>query len=198
MESGTFSSAVPVANIAQGKTAASKNDVAFYIGSSEQVAANLATAQAGDTITVTQGDLAATGMTNGVIVNNAGTGTVTVNNVSVPQNGQVVAHQHNVVYTEAKAPTATEAGNLAYWYCADCGKYFIDAALTLEVTQEQLVLAATGGETTPDEIPEQEQKPAENLNSPATGDVTFITVALLTVLAGATLTGVALTAKRKA
>lgn len=193
VESGTFSSAVPVANIAQGKTAASKNDVAFYIGSSEQVAANLATAQTGDTVTVTQGDLAVANVPTGVTVKNEGTGAVTVNNVSVPQNGQVVAHQHNAVYTEAKAPTATEAGNLAYWYCADCGKYFTDQALTTEVPFDSLVLAATG-ETTP----EQEQKPAENLNSPATGDVTFITVALLTVLAGATLTGVAITAKRKA
>ena len=93
------------------------------------MAANLATAQTGDTVTVTQGDLAVANVPTGVTVKNEGTGAVTVNNVSVPQNGQVVAHQHNAVYTEAKAPTATEAGNLAYWYCADCGKYFTDQAL---------------------------------------------------------------------
>ncbi|MGN0813079.1 MAG: leucine-rich repeat domain-containing protein, partial [Candidatus Coproplasma sp.] len=35
-------------------------------------------------------------------------------------------HTHNLVFSEAKAATCTEKGNIEYWYCSDCGKYFSD------------------------------------------------------------------------
>lgn len=34
---------------------------------------------------------------------------------------------HSLTYTEAKAATCYEAGNLEYWYCDTCKKYFKDA-----------------------------------------------------------------------
>ncbi|NJE45089.1 hypothetical protein [Massilimicrobiota sp. SW1139] len=55
---------------------------------------------------------------------------------------------HKAVKTEAKAPTCTEDGNIEYWYCDACGKYFSDEALTEEIIKEKIVIKATGhGET---------------------------------------------------
>lgn len=58
--------------------------------------------------------------------------------------GTYSVHVHKAVKTEAKAATCTEAGNTAYWYCPDCGKYFSDEALTKEITKDATVVAATG------------------------------------------------------
>ncbi len=44
----------------------------------------------------------------------------------------------------AKNATHTQAGNTAYWYCADCETYFADAALTVETTLDATVVPATG------------------------------------------------------
>lgn len=46
--------------------------------------------------------------------------------------------------TAEKAANCTEVGNLAYWYCPDCGKYFSDASAETEITREDTVVAATG------------------------------------------------------
>jgi len=35
--------------------------------------------------------------------------------------------------TAAKAPTCTEEGNIAYWFCGSCGKYFSDAEAKTEI-----------------------------------------------------------------
>ena len=51
---------------------------------------------------------------------------------------------HTIVHTEAKAPTKTEAGNIEYWHCEVCGRYFADEALTEEITKDATVLPATG------------------------------------------------------
>ena len=45
---------------------------------------------------------------------------------------QPEVHEHDLTATEAKAPTCTEAGNSAYWYCAGCDKYFSDANANAE------------------------------------------------------------------
>ena len=41
----------------------------------------------------------------------------------------------------AKAATKTGGGNIEYWYCEDCGKYFADAAATKEIKQADTVTA---------------------------------------------------------
>ncbi len=45
-------------------------------------------------------------------------------------------HQHTLTAVEAKDPTCTEKGNIAYWYCQECGKYFSNAEATDEITKE--------------------------------------------------------------
>ena len=45
--------------------------------------------------------------------------------------------------------TATADGNIEYWYCAACGKYFADAAATKEITRADTVTAKLPQPTTP-------------------------------------------------
>ena len=52
-------------------------------------------------------------------------------------------------HIDAKAATAAEEGNIAYWYCGGCGKYFADAAATREITQADTVTAKLPQPTTP-------------------------------------------------
>ena len=44
-------------------------------------------------------------------------------------------------HIDAKAATAAEEGNIAYWYCDGCKKYFSDAAATKEITKAATVMA---------------------------------------------------------
>ena len=44
-------------------------------------------------------------------------------------------------HIDAKAATAAEKGNIEYWYCDGCGKYFSDAAATKEITEAATVTA---------------------------------------------------------
>jgi len=63
----------------------------------------------------------------------------------IAENSWVIpaAHQ-DVQHVAAVAPTTTENGNIEYWYCAACDKYFSDAALTNEITQAETIIEATG------------------------------------------------------
>ena len=45
----------------------------------------------------------------------------------------------------AKAATKTAGGNIEYWYCEDCDKYFADAAATKEIKQADTVTAKLSG-----------------------------------------------------
>lgn len=54
-------------------------------------------------------------------------------------NGIQESHTHNIVHHEAKISTCINSGNIEYWSCTDCGKYFSDAELTTEITYEQTI-----------------------------------------------------------
>lgn len=58
----------------------------------------------------------------------------------------IAAIGHGAVKTNEKAATCTENGNIVYWYCPVCGKYFSDEALTIEISQEDTIIKATGHE----------------------------------------------------
>ncbi len=53
-------------------------------------------------------------------------------------------HTHTLKHYAAVSPTCKNAGNIEYWECTDCGKFYSDAAATAEITEESTVLAATG------------------------------------------------------
>ena len=54
------------------------------------------------------------------------------------------SHEHSLQHFEAKAPTCVDEGNIEYWYCADCDKYFSDETANTEITKDKIVSAATG------------------------------------------------------
>ena len=49
-------------------------------------------------------------------------------------------HAH-LKHIDAKAATVAEEGNIEYWYCGDCNKYFSDAAADKEITKAATVTA---------------------------------------------------------
>ena len=51
----------------------------------------------------------------------------------------------NLKHIDAKAATKTAGGNIEYWYCEACGKYFADAAATKEIKQADTVTAKLSG-----------------------------------------------------
>ncbi len=56
--------------------------------------------------------------------------------------------KHKAVKIEAKDATCTGDGNIEYWRCETCGRYFSDEALTQQITEEATVIEAKGhGET---------------------------------------------------
>ena len=102
----------------------------------------------------------------------------------------------------AKAATKTAEGNIEYWYCADCGKYYKDAKATQEITKAQTVTAklpsdnntSTGGSTG------NNNKPSSNATtSPQTGDNSNFTlwIALLFISGGAAIGTTVVSRKKK-
>ena len=55
---------------------------------------------------------------------------------------KIAATGHTMTKTEAKAATCTEDGNIAYWYCSVCNKYFSDESGTTETTLPDTVIKA--------------------------------------------------------
>ena len=54
--------------------------------------------------------------------------------------GEVDPDNHDDLrHVEAKAATKEAEGNIEYWYCAGCGKYYSDAEATKEITKEETV-----------------------------------------------------------
>ena len=52
--------------------------------------------------------------------------------------------KHNAVKVERKDPTCTEDGNIEYWYCNVCKKYFSDTEFKNEISFDKTVIPATG------------------------------------------------------
>ena len=55
---------------------------------------------------------------------------------------KIAATGHTMTKTDAKAATCTEDGNIAYWYCSVCNKYFSDENGTNETTLPDTVVKA--------------------------------------------------------
>ena len=60
-------------------------------------------------------------------------------------------HGGKLKHVEAKAATTSEEGNIEYWYCKTCGKYYSDAGTKNEITQAETVISkrhSSGGGST--------------------------------------------------
>ena len=96
---------------------------------------NVLTTTAAGTVTVTA-----------TVENGLGEGENFVKEFTITITESTPEHTHTLTAYAAKEPTCTEAGNIAYWYCTECGKYFSDEAATQEITQADTVVAAKGHE----------------------------------------------------
>ena len=88
----------------------------------------------------------------------------------------------NLKHFPAKAATKTTEGNIEYWYCEGCGKYFSDKDGTKEIKKADTVTA----------------KLKDNYKSPKTGDTSNLAlwIALLFVSGGAAI-GTTIVSKKK-
>ena len=97
----------------------------------------------------------------------------------------------NLKHFPATAATKTTEGNIEYWYCEGCGKYFSDkdATATQEITKAQTVTAKLPGGTV---------KPGAD-KSPQTGDNSnlLLWIALLFVSGGAAIGTTIVSRKKK-
>lgn len=93
------------------------------------------------------------------------------------------AHTHDSLkHTEAKAATTEAEGNIEYWYCEDCGKYFSDKDGKNEIKLSDTVVAKLTGSS-----------------ALQTGDNRSIVLLLAILLvSGSVLYGIAVLGKRKA
>ena len=66
------------------------------------------------------------------------------NGYNIELKGSTKKCQHEMQAFEAKAATCTEDGNIAYWYCGLCEKYFADVNGSRVITYEDTVIAAVG------------------------------------------------------
>lgn len=61
-------------------------------------------------------------------------------NVELKPSG--TSHTHRMTVTEEKTATCTDDGNIAYWYCTGCSKYFRDEAGTMQISYADTVVKA--------------------------------------------------------
>ena len=106
--------------------------------------------------------------------------------------GELDAKNHtDLKHFPATAATKTTEGNIEYWYCEGCGKYFSDkdATATQEITKAQTVTAKLPGGTV---------KPGAD-KSPQTGDNSnlLLWIALLFVSGGAAIGTTVVSRKKK-
>jgi len=70
---------------------------------------------------------------------------------------------HQPVKHEAVAPTSTADGNIDYWTCSRCSKYFGDAACTEEVAKNSWVRTMVSGNITWDDSDDVDSKRPESV-----------------------------------
>ena len=92
------------------------------------------------------------------------------------------ANHTDLKHIDAKAATAAAEGNIEYWYCEDCNKYFSDAAAAKEITKADTVTAKLPKTISPQPIveprptaqPQQTAQPQPTVQPvspiPSTGD----------------------------
>lgn len=67
--------------------------------------------------------------------------TVTINDKTgtIDENGEL-KHIHEATKVPAKDATYDATGNIEYWYCTECKKYFADEALTKEISEANTII----------------------------------------------------------
>ena len=107
------------------------------------------------------------------------------------------AHGSGLKHTPAKAATTSQQGNIEYWYCANCGKFFSDAAATRVIPQADTVIEKLRHSGVTRRYPAATGQPdtsstGKTIKSQDTGDagvVLYAATALLSLTGAAWLTG---------
>ena len=123
-----------------------KSELFLYTGNSETLTATIEPDNATNkNVTWSSDNEAVATVDNGkVTAVKEGTATITV----TAQDGSGVSTScsvtvtHSMVHTPKKDATCTEDGNIEYWYCKNCDKYFSDENATEELSD--VVIPATG------------------------------------------------------
>ena len=129
--------------------ALNKSELSLYTGQSEILTATVQPEDATNKNVTWSSDNAdvatvdANGKVTAVGEGNA-TITVTTTDGSKTATCQVTVLHSNLKYFERKEASCTEPGNIEYWYCEGCNKYFSDEAGTTEIKLEDVVIPATG------------------------------------------------------
>ena len=53
-------------------------------------------------------------------------------------------HKNNIIHSLAKKPTCTEEGQVEFWFCDNCGKFYSDKNCTTQISGNSVVLSKTG------------------------------------------------------
>lgn len=173
------------------------------------------------TVTV-EGSLSTEGGTLACYSHSGGTATCTAQAICdvcrTPYGDLNPANHTALQHVDAKAATTEAEGNIEYWYCAGCGKYYRDAAAANEITQAQTVTAKLMPESTatptpaptaaatatpkpttaPTAAPTPTATPQVTATIPQTGDTGSVTLLLaLLLLSGGACLGMAVSKKVK-
>ena len=96
----------------------------------------------------------------------------------------------------AKSANRMHEGNIEYWYCSGCGKYYKDADATIEITQEDTVIPKVkreNGSSTPAENTtgktDKNDKTVKSQNTGDMGVALYGVMALLSLTGGAWIVG---------
>ena len=89
---------------------------------------------------ISEGGLTEVGITGAIVGNWA----QEVLPYQIKPGGVNILIKHNLERVEAKSATCTEAGNITYWKCTDCGKLFRDGEGKEEIDAQSIVLPSLG------------------------------------------------------
>ena len=94
--------------------------------------------------------------------------------VKLSDGTDIPALGHKLTHVAAKRATSFVAGNIEYWYCTVCGKYYRDAAAAQEITKEATV-------THKESAPIQDSKTVESSKTGDPGVMLYAGMAVLSL-----------------
>ena len=96
----------------------------------------------------------------------------------------------------AKAATRTDEGNIEYWYCKDCDRYYIKQDGLVEIEKSQTVVAKITDTTSLDDTCKDDNTETVKEQAPDTGDNKHVFVWLLMFVIGGAAAGLTVKGKK--
>ena len=96
----------------------------------------------------------------------------------------------------AKAATRTDEGNIEYWYCKDCDRYYIKQDGLVEIEKSQTVVAKITDTTSLDDTCKDDNTETVKKQAPDTGDNKHVFVWLLMFVIGGAAAGLTVKGKK--